>query len=196
MLKAITRAAGAVDARIKALNAAQALSDPSRPAITTAYFFDHLAAPHDSAVVVEEADFLAARDELVPSVSVQELEHYDGVRRAFEQDGQKKENAPAARGTNGIRDEAVAAASASDRQAMAASEDDFVLRTEALSLGDGHTNGIAHDGSDAVFGSLGAVKGIGKGKGKAVLLEEAGPDLGNDINGFGNAAADDENLYE
>lgn len=59
MLKAITRQASAVDARIKAL--------PGGP-VTTAYFFDHLATKEDIAVMVTELDFFAAQRELVGSV--------------------------------------------------------------------------------------------------------------------------------
>lgn len=59
MLKAITRQASAVDAKIKAL--------PSR-LITTAYFFDHLATKDDIAVMVTEDDFADAQRELVGSV--------------------------------------------------------------------------------------------------------------------------------
>lgn len=59
MLKAITRQASAVDAKIKKL---------SGPPVTTAYFFDHLATDEDIAVMVTEADFLAANRELVGSV--------------------------------------------------------------------------------------------------------------------------------
>ena len=59
MLKAITRQASAVDAKIKEL--------PGGP-VTTAYFFDHLASEEDIAVMVTEEDFAAAKRELVPSV--------------------------------------------------------------------------------------------------------------------------------
>ena len=59
MLKAITRQASAVDAKIKAL--------PGGP-VTTAYFFDHLATQDDIAVMVTEEDFRAAQQELVGSV--------------------------------------------------------------------------------------------------------------------------------
>ena len=59
MLKAITRQASAVEARIKAL--------PGGP-VTTAYFFDHLAKEEDVAVIVTEDDFAAAQKELVASV--------------------------------------------------------------------------------------------------------------------------------
>ncbi|MCJ1246213.1 peroxisomal assembly protein [Trapelia coarctata] len=75
MLKAVTRQASAVDAKIKAL--------PSGP-VTTAYYFDHYATPEDLAVMVTEEDFYAAQRELNGSVSAKELEHYQRVRRTFE----------------------------------------------------------------------------------------------------------------
>ncbi|KAI1941875.1 peroxisomal assembly protein [Ophidiomyces ophidiicola] len=75
MLKAITRQASAVDKKINAL--------PEGP-VTTAYFFDHMATPDDVAVTVTEEDFIAAQQELVPSVSTKELEHFERVRRTFE----------------------------------------------------------------------------------------------------------------
>lgn len=59
MLKAITRRASAVEAKIKAL--------PGGP-VTTAYFFDHMATDEDIAVMVTEEDFFAAQRELVGSV--------------------------------------------------------------------------------------------------------------------------------
>ena len=59
MLKAITRQASAVDAKIKAL--------PDGP-VATAYFFDHYATHADLVVVVTQEDFLAAQQELTGSV--------------------------------------------------------------------------------------------------------------------------------
>ena len=59
MLKAVTRKALAVDEKIRQL--------PGEP-VSTAYFFDHYATPEDVAVVVTEEDYMAAQDELVPSV--------------------------------------------------------------------------------------------------------------------------------
>lgn len=80
MLKAVTRQATAVDAKIRAINA-----DPAtKHAISTAYFFDHFAAPSDIAVMVTEEDFMAAHEELIPSVSAGELAHYEKVRASFE----------------------------------------------------------------------------------------------------------------
>lgn len=73
MLKAMTRQAGAVDAKVKAL-------DPPK---STQYFFDHLATKEDVEVVVSEEDFRGALRELVPSVSQSELDHYKKVQAQF-----------------------------------------------------------------------------------------------------------------
>jgi len=80
MLKAVTRQAAAVDAKIKALNATRPADHP----ISTANFFDHYATPEDIAVMVTEKDFLDANRELIPSVSAGELSHYEHVRATFE----------------------------------------------------------------------------------------------------------------
>ncbi|KAL8640153.1 MAG: hypothetical protein Q9226_008778 [Calogaya cf. arnoldii] len=88
MLKAITRQASAVDAKIKAL--------PDGP-VTTAYFFDHFATMEDVTVMVAEHDFQAASRELVGSVSAKELEHYQRVRQSFEAPSQQPPSAPVSR---------------------------------------------------------------------------------------------------
>jgi len=62
-----------------------------------AQFFDHYAQPSDYAVEVCEEDFLAAKNELVPSVSVEELGHYERVRKSFEGDGGDKNGTGTAR---------------------------------------------------------------------------------------------------
>jgi peroxin-6 len=80
MLKAVTRQAAAVDAKVRALNA-----DPAtKHEVSTAYFFDHYATPADIAVMVQEEDFIGAHEELIPSVSAGELAHYEKVRALFE----------------------------------------------------------------------------------------------------------------
>lgn len=80
MLKAVTRQASAVDAKIRAIND----NSSNAPPISTANFFDHHATAEDVAVMVTEQDFLDAHRELVPSVSAGELAHYESVRAAFE----------------------------------------------------------------------------------------------------------------
>ena len=81
MLKAVTRRATSVDAKIRAINAAAV---PGTPPISTAAFFDHHASADDVDVLVTEVDFAAAQAELVPSVSATELAHYERVRASFE----------------------------------------------------------------------------------------------------------------
>ncbi|KAE8390960.1 AAA-domain-containing protein [Aspergillus alliaceus] len=83
MLKAITRKATAVEEKIKQL--------PGEP-VSTAYFFDHLATPEDVAVTVAEEDFIQAQDELVPSVSAKELEHFERIRQSFESVDKKQDS--------------------------------------------------------------------------------------------------------
>ncbi|KAE8306497.1 hypothetical protein BDV41DRAFT_119883 [Aspergillus transmontanensis] len=83
MLKAITRKATAVDEKIKQL--------PGEP-VSTAYFFDHLATPEDVTVTVAEEDFIQAQNELVPSVSAKELEHFERIRQTFESVDKKQDS--------------------------------------------------------------------------------------------------------
>ncbi|KAM7207684.1 hypothetical protein V8F20_001951 [Naviculisporaceae sp. PSN 640] len=100
MLKAVTRQAASVDAKLKALNSTL----PAQKQLTTAAFFDHHATQEDIAVMVTEEDFLMANDELIPSVSAGELAHYEKVRASFEggRGAEKKE------GQQGLRPDAFA----------------------------------------------------------------------------------------
>ncbi|KAG9241396.1 hypothetical protein BJ878DRAFT_447608 [Calycina marina] len=82
MLKAVTRQALLVDSKIASINKSNTSQGKNK--ISTAYFFDHFAIKEDIAVLVEEDDFIAAERELVPSVSLKELEHYKRVRAQFE----------------------------------------------------------------------------------------------------------------
>lgn len=93
MLKAVTRQASLVDAKIAAINTQNLASGKAK--ISTAYFFDHFATKEDIAVLVEEEDFVNAESELVPSVSVKELEHYKRVRAQFEKVDKKGETVKA-----------------------------------------------------------------------------------------------------
>ncbi|CAD6505665.1 BgTH12-01155 [Blumeria graminis f. sp. triticale] len=82
MLKAVMRQSSLVDAKISEINRIQASS--GLPKISTAYFFDHYAKSEDISVMVTEGDFWAAQKELIPSVSIKELENYERVRARFE----------------------------------------------------------------------------------------------------------------
>lgn len=167
MLKAITRRATSVDSKVRSLNSKRASTNPPLEPISVAHFFDHLAAPEDTEVLVEEEDFMAAMRELVPSVSVKELEHYEKVRSTFEtgDDGTRGKKTIPAKMSNGK-------GNSSDNY------DDFVSRTEGLSLDE-------HGGSTANGNAIG-----GKGKGKAREFDA------HDF-GFGKAVdvAEEEDLY-
>ncbi|GAP86155.2 putative peroxisomal biogenesis factor 6 [Rosellinia necatrix] len=89
MLKAVTRQAAAVDAKIRVLNSSR--PETAHP-VSTANFFDHYATPEDIAVMVTEKDFLDANRELIPSVSAGELAHYERVRATFEGGRDKQEH--------------------------------------------------------------------------------------------------------
>lgn len=92
MLKAVTRSARQVDDRVAAVNAERA--NQGKHAVTIAGFFDHHATASDLEVQVEEQDFELARKELTPSVSYEELKHYEKVRDQF--DGGPKKVKPQA----------------------------------------------------------------------------------------------------
>lgn len=174
MLKAITRQARAVDEKVKAHNAAH---DP----ITVAYFFDHLATEDDTAVMVTEEDFVEANRELIPSVSADEIKHYETVRKTFEGAGKKEDQPPkapiSASNTQNLL-QALGQGSGKGKGKAAAApkvesdDDDYVIRTEHLD-----------------------VNGSGKGKGKAAVVNH-GKSNSVDIaeGGFGDAAQDDD-LY-
>lgn len=190
MLKAVTRQAANVDAKIKALNA-EAEAEGKKQTITTANFFDHYATPEDIAVMVTEEDFMDAHRELIPSVSAGELSHYERVRATFEggRDGsggaEKQRPAPLALGQRTV-------STASQRSAKGKGK-------SAVGKGKGKDKAAAATGSDAdeaeyeddygvgVEADGGGVNGVSmnKGKGKAVAA------------GFQNGtASDDEGLYD
>lgn len=97
MLHSMTRLAGAVDAKIAALNASSSLDFP-RP-LTPQYYLSKLASPEEMDIVVGETDFDAALAGLKPSVSQTEMGHYERVQRDFKglSLGQGK-----GKGTNGV----------------------------------------------------------------------------------------------
>src|SRR2546423_8746880 len=60
--------------------------------INSQYYLNHLATPEDTLVEVNQNDFERALDELIPSVSEKELEHYKMVQMRFTQQEAKKFN--------------------------------------------------------------------------------------------------------
>lgn len=82
MLNAMTRTANEVDTKIKEYN--ERLAADGKPEISTRWWFDNIATPEDMDVLVQMDDFNKAQEELSPSVSAEELEHYLRVRENFE----------------------------------------------------------------------------------------------------------------
>ena len=228
MLKAITRQARAVDAKIEALNASpdhlkhalvKAAEREGKPSqdirgppgkVTTAWFFDHLAGKEDIEVIVTEDDFGAAKQELVPSVSVEELRHYERVRRTFE--GQSKEKDAGSRSKQHVNGELkdgwnaarpglpiphysqnavlkkkrdTAAKSKAKGKAVANDMDDDDADEEIVDGGLGSRESVSDDDFVIRADSDGLAR---KGKGKAVGKVANG-------GGFGNAIEGDEDLY-
>lgn len=82
MLKAITRSAQLVDQRLAAINEKRQANNQN--VLSVANYFDHHATDADTEVSVTSEDFTRAREEMAPSVSVDELRHYERVRDTFE----------------------------------------------------------------------------------------------------------------
>ncbi|KAK1957618.1 ATPase [Colletotrichum sublineola] len=175
MLKAVTRQAAAVDAKIRDINAARA---PSRPPISTAYFFDHHATPDDIAVMVTEEDFMRAHEELVPSVSAGELAHYEKVRASFEGSPDKEKQAQLQRPAAG----ALRAGSGTSAVSRGSSKGKGKA-VAASSKGKGKAVATGSDDEYESEGEAAVTNGKGKGKGKAIAGFQDG------------TASDDEGLY-
>jgi peroxin-6 len=82
MLKAMTRVADSIETKVQKLNEEKR---PDLPyPLTAQYYLSHLVTPDEIVVQAEEVDFIKALEELIPSVSATELEHYSKVREKFE----------------------------------------------------------------------------------------------------------------
>lgn len=213
MLKAVTRQASAVDSKIALLNSPhssqsqddvdakdfaagskstsliKAMQDPNRPEkITPAYFFDHYAVQEDIAVQVTEEDFMLAQQELIPSVSAKELEHYGRVRAMFESAGEKEAREKIAEEERAKMNGGVG--QGVDRKGKGKASTVVNGNSNSSALPQmmpfrQKMNGTARRGSS------------GKGKGKAVAGpddEDEGYEAGSNGMQFGSAA-DDEDLY-
>ncbi|KAH8675822.1 hypothetical protein BX600DRAFT_409729 [Xylariales sp. PMI_506] len=180
MLKAVTRQASGVDAKIRAINDGNAASGKLH--VSTANFFDHYATPEDIAVMVTEQDFLDANRELIPSVSAGELQHYERVRAAFE-GGVDKEKEKQKEKQNGSGPQSGATIPS------IMSSESIVERPKSKNKGKGKgkgksTVGESEDESDLDDGAYGSyTNGKSKGKGKAVAKFQEGN------------ASDDDGLY-
>lgn len=101
MLNAMTRVAGEVDEKIKAYNADMVAQNKNE--VNSRWWFDNVATKEDTTVLVKMEDFIKAQNELNPSVSAEELQHYLRVRENFE-GGKEKAQAKLTNGdelTNG-----------------------------------------------------------------------------------------------
>lgn len=90
MLKAMTRVADSIEEKVQKLNKEKRpdLPDP----LTAQYYLSHLVTPDEIVVQAEEVDFVKALEELIPSVSATELQHYSKVREKFEKVADEDEN--------------------------------------------------------------------------------------------------------
>ncbi|KAG5417386.1 PEX6 [Candida metapsilosis] len=101
MLNAMTRVAGEVDEKIKNYNADMIAQGKNE--VNSRWWFDNVATKEDTTVLVKMEDFIKAQNELNPSVSAEELQHYLRVRENFE-GGKEKAQAKLTNGeelTNG-----------------------------------------------------------------------------------------------
>jgi len=60
--------------------------------ITPPYYLSEMATPEQIIVYVSKADFDRALDNLVPSVSQTEMDHYREVQKRFSQPGKEEED--------------------------------------------------------------------------------------------------------
>jgi len=51
--------------------------------LTPQYYLSAMAKPEEMEVLVTEKDFIGALEELIPSVSLDDIQHYESVRRKF-----------------------------------------------------------------------------------------------------------------
>lgn len=177
MLKAVTRQAASVDAKIREINA-----DRHQGPISTAYFFDHHATPDDIAVMVTEEDFMNAHNELVPSVSAGELAHYESVRATFEGSPDKDKQQQAQQQQQRPTASVIRAVSGSSAVSRVSSKGKGKA-VAASSKGKGKAVALNSDDEYESEGNVTVTNGKGKGKGKAIAGFQDG------------TASDDEGLY-
>nr|QBH67442.1 putative PEX6-peroxisomal assembly protein [Ustilago esculenta] len=82
MLKAMTRKASEVDARIKEIDATPGKKSHPHP-LTAQYYLAEMASAEEIEVKVSRRDFELALHELTPSVSEREMQHYREVQAKF-----------------------------------------------------------------------------------------------------------------
>lgn len=221
MLKAVTRSAREVDQRVSAVNAERETRGQGK--ISVGYYFDHYGTDKDINVMVTEEDFTMARKDLVPSVSLDELQHYERVRSMFEGATKKQDNAaqeapsappqPGPNGTRNARSQALEAMKRAQRgsgpatNGTAASgaqhsgsnntqqdDDDDDFVIRTDRLTLNSTNNTHHNIGSPTKSS--PSKGKGKGKSREPVVDgEQQQQQDLPVNGNGNAGVD-EDLYD
>ncbi|KAJ2370879.1 peroxisomal assembly protein [Coemansia sp. RSA 2610] len=96
LLKAMLRTVDEVDALVSAWNNGEDQHVPESQAhypvpMTPQYYLDHIATDSVKQVTVTAGDFKRALDELIPSVSADELVRYQALRRQFDSTQKKQE---------------------------------------------------------------------------------------------------------
>lgn len=107
MLKAMTRKASEVDARIEEINATPGKKSHPHP-LTAQYYLAEMASAEEIEVKVNRRDFELALRELTPSVSEQEMQHYREVQAKFS--APKKEEEVASKSDSTVGEEQLMAA--------------------------------------------------------------------------------------
>lgn len=103
--------------------------------------------------MVTEEDFVEAHQELVPSVSADELRHYDRVRRQFEGAGKKEEEKT---GGNQALQPAVNGKGKGKAAVPIDDAETIVIRAEKLDLnGEGGAGGSRGNGKSSVSSHVG-----------------------------------------
>lgn len=90
MLKAMTRKASEVDAKIQEINETPGKKNHPYP-LTAQYYLAEMATAEEVEVKVGKGDFEAALRELTPSVSEQEMQHYREVQAKFSSPSKEKD---------------------------------------------------------------------------------------------------------
>ncbi len=101
MLKAMTRKASEVDAKIEKINATPGKKSHPHP-LTAQYYLAEMATPEEIEVKVNRTDFERALRELTPSVSEQEMGHYREVQAKFSAPADAKTTEQKMEESNGV----------------------------------------------------------------------------------------------
>lgn len=168
MLKSMTRKAATIEETIQLLNdrSEEGKKEEKHPfPLTTQYYLDEMADPNSLNIKVSKQDFEEALKELVPSVSIQEMQHYRQVQAKFSSPPKEEEKGEEKQAATGNGD-------------MSMAQLQELYHRATLSGANGYSingNGHLHDHKGAIDGSKGeaseeeiaGTKAKGKGKARA-----------------------------